>query len=90
APVGQVRAGLRALERVPVRDGTALHLPDGEAVGIVTSGSLSPSLNYPIAMGYLPKAHTAPGTRIDAMVRGKSVAMEVVPLPFVETRYRKN
>lgn len=90
APVGQVRAGLRALERVPVRDGTALHLPDGEAVGIVTSGSLSPSLNYPIAMGYLPKAHTAPGTRIDAMVRGKPVAMEVVPLPFVETRYRKN
>lgn len=90
APVGQVRAGLRAMERVPVRDGTALHLPDGEAVGIVTSGSLSPSLNYPIAMGYLPKAHTAPGTRIDAMVRGKPVAMEVVPLPFVETRYRKN
>lgn len=85
-----VRVGLHAMERVPVRDGTALHLPDGTSIGVVTSGSIAPSLDRPIAMGYVPPEFAQPGTRIDAMVRGKPVAMEVVPLPFVGTRYYKN
>lgn len=88
-PLPNQRVGLHALEQVPVRDGTPLHVPDGASIGVVTSGSLAPSLDRPIAMGYLPAAHTAYGTRINAMVRGKPVAMEVVPLPFVGTRYRK-
>lgn len=90
AAVNSVRVGLHAMERVPVRDGTPLHIPEGAAIGVVTSGSLAPSLDRPIAMGYVPPTHAQPGTRIDAMVRGKPVAMEVVPLPFVGTRYRKN
>lgn len=89
-PVDRLRVGLHAMERVPVRDGTALHLPGGGAIGVVTSGSLAPTLERPIAMGYLPPAYAQPGTRIDAMVRGKPVAMEVVPLPFIAPRYRKN
>lgn len=89
-PVERVRVGLHAMERVPVRDGTPLHLPGSAAVGVVTSGSLSPTLERPIAMGYLPPACAPAGTRIDAMVRGKPVAMEVVPLPFIGPRYRKN
>ena len=90
APVDTVRVGLHAMERVPVRDGMPLHIPDGAAIGYVTSGSLAPTLDRPIAMGYVPPAHAQIGTRIDALVRGKPVAMEVVPLPFVGTRYRKN
>lgn len=90
APVESVRVGLHAMERVPVRDGTPLHLPDGAAIGYVTSGSLAPSLDRPIAMGYVPPGCAHAGTRIDALVRGKPVSMEVVPLPFVGTRYRKN
>lgn len=90
APVDTVRVGLHAMERVPVRDGTPLHIPDGAAIGYVTSGSLAPTLDRPIAMGYVPPTHAQIGTRIDALVRGKPVAMEVVPLPFVGTRYRKN
>ncbi|MEG0317824.1 MAG: glycine cleavage system aminomethyltransferase GcvT [Comamonas sp.] len=90
APVDTVRVGLHAMERVPVRDGTPLHIPDGAAIGYVTSGSLAPTLDRPIAMGYVPPAHAQIGSRIDALVRGKAVAMEVVPLPFVGTRYRKN
>ena len=90
APVDSVRVGLHAMERVPVRDGTPLHAVDGAAIGVVTSGSLAPTLDRPIAMGYVPPAYAQAGTRIDAMVRGKPVAMEVVPLPFVGTRYRKN
>lgn len=89
-PVTRLRVGLHAMEHIPVREGTALHLPAGPAIGLVTSGSLSPSLERPIAMGYVPPSYAAYGTRIDAMVRGKPVAMEVVPLPFLGTRYRKN
>ena len=88
--VEMVRVGLHALERVPVRDGTALYLPEGARVGHVTSGLLSPTLDRPIAMGYLPPGYARPGTRIDALVRGRPVPMEVIPLPFIGTRYRKN
>lgn len=90
APLSVVRVGLHAMERVPVRDGAALHLPDGTAIGAVTSGSLSPTLDRPIAMAYVPPQYAEYATRINAMVRGKPVAMEVVPLPFVGNRYRKS
>lgn len=89
-PVQRQRIGLHGLERVPVRDGTPLHIPQGEQVGVVTSGLLSPTLDRAIAMGYVPTAFSAYGTRLDAMVRGKPVPMEVVPLPFIATRYRKS
>jgi aminomethyltransferase len=81
------RVGLVALERVPVRDGTPLESTDGQGVGQVTSGLLAPTVDRPIAMGYVPLALAAPGTRLQARVRGKAVPMEVVPLPFVPARY---
>ena len=67
-----------------------LHRPGGIAVGQVTSGLLSPSTDRPIAMGYVPPDCAAHGTRLDALVRGKPVPMEVIPLPFIGTRYRKS
>ena len=88
--VSMVRVGLQALERVPVRDGTALHLPQSTAIGTVTSGLLSPTLNTPIAMAYVPPAHSAHGTLLHAMVRGRAVPMEVTHMPFVATRYCKS
>ena len=87
--VKRVRVGLRALERVPVREHTALHLPDGAAVGEVTSGLLGPSADAPIAMAYVDTAHSASGTRLDALVRGKAVPMQVCPMPFVPHRYHR-
>ncbi len=83
------RVGLIALERIPVRDHTALHSQDGALIGEVTSGLLGPSINQPIAMGYVPPAFAAIGTRIVAMVRGKPVAMEVTSTPFLPTRYHR-
>ena len=85
----RVRVGLRALERVPVREHTALHLPGGAAVGEVTSGLLGPSADAPIAMAYVDAAHSAPGTRLDALVRGKPVPMQICPMPFVPHRYHR-
>ena len=81
------RVGLRALERVPVREHTVLHDTTGQPVGEVSSGLLGPTINTPIAMAYVRSELAIPGTRLDAQVRGKSVPMEVVTLPFVPTRY---
>ena len=81
------RVGLKALERVPVRDHTALHTLSGEAIGEVTSGLLGPSINQPVAMGYVGSKFAAIGTQVNALVRGKPVLMEVCAMPFVPTNY---
>ncbi|CAN7484259.1 MULTISPECIES: glycine cleavage system aminomethyltransferase GcvT [Variovorax] len=81
------RVGLVALERVPVRDGTVLQSFEGKDIGFVTSGLLGPTADRPIAMGYVATAYSEPGTRVQAIVRGKPVPMEVSTLPFVPTRY---
>jgi aminomethyltransferase len=83
----QKRIGLIAQERIPVRDGTELVSVDGAAVGKVTSGMLGPTINQPIAMGYVNIDFTANDTMVHAMVRGKPVPMKVCPMPFVLQRY---
>ena len=86
-PAARKLVGLQALERVPVREHSALQAPDGQPLGEVTSGLLSPTVDAPIALGYVPPAFTTPGTRLQALVRGKPVPMTVVALPFVPHRY---
>ncbi|MDO9134671.1 glycine cleavage system aminomethyltransferase GcvT [Hydrogenophaga sp.] len=86
-PLQRKRVGLIALERIPVRDHTELQAPGGEPIGEVTSGLLGPSADKPVAMGYVSPAHSAVGTRLHAMVRGKPVPMEVSAMPFVPNRY---
>jgi aminomethyltransferase len=81
------RVGLVALERVPVRDHTELQDLRGQRIGEVTSGLLGPTIDKPVAMGYVPPEFAALGTKINAIVRGKPVPMEVVTMPFVATRY---
>ncbi|MEI7786395.1 MAG: glycine cleavage system aminomethyltransferase GcvT [Betaproteobacteria bacterium] len=81
------RVGLLALERVPVREHSELQDQDGQHLGEVTSGLLSPSVGQPIAMGYVTPRCAAVGTRLQALVRGKPVPMQVCALPFHPTRY---
>jgi len=83
------RVGLVALERIPVRDGTPLQSFEGMAIGQVTSGLLGPTVDRPVAMGYVAAAYAEPGTRIQAVVRGKLVPMEVSTLPFLPARYHR-
>lgn len=87
AELTRKRVGLRALERVPVREHTELQDSAGRRVGEVSSGLLGPTVDQPIAMGYVDIACAALGTRLNALVRGKAVPMEVCALPFVPTRY---
>jgi aminomethyltransferase len=87
ATLARKRVGLVALERVPVRDHTELQSTDGAKIGEVTSGLLGPTINQPVAMGYVKPEFAALGTRVNAIVRGKAVPMEVAAMPFVPNRY---
>ena len=88
-PLPRRRVGLLALDRVPVREHSVLQSVDGKDVGEVTSGLLGPSIDQPIAMGYVHPDHASPGHRLNAVVRGKAVPMEVVAMPFVPNRYHR-
>jgi aminomethyltransferase len=83
------RVGLLALERVPVREHTVLQSIEGQPVGEVSSGLLGPSIDEPIAMAYVDTALAVVGQRLNAIVRGKSVPMQVAAMPFVPNRYHR-
>ncbi|WP_084395703.1 glycine cleavage system aminomethyltransferase GcvT [Henriciella aquimarina] len=82
------RVGIRPLERAPAREGTEIHVK-GEPVGVVTSGGFGPSVDGPVAMGYVRADLAEPGTPVELMVRGKPRAGEVAALPFVEHNYKR-
>ncbi len=82
------RVGIQPLERAPAREGTEIHV-DGAKVGTVTSGGFGPSVDRPIAMGYVRTDLAVPGTKIDLMVRGKARPAEVCDLPFVQPNYKR-
>jgi aminomethyltransferase len=84
---GRVRVGLRPEGRAPARAGTMIVAEDGTEAGSVTSGGFSPSLGAPIAMGYVRRGLSAPGSRLYLMVRGKPLPALVTTLPFVPHRY---
>jgi aminomethyltransferase len=88
-PLQRLRVGLVARERVPVREHVKLENMDGQIVGEVTSGLLSPTLNQPVAIAYVEPDYAVAGTELFAMVRGKPVPMEVTATPFVPTRYHR-
>ena len=87
AGAGRQRVGLVGLERTPVREGAVLFDAHDEPLGCVTSGTLGPTVGRPIAMAYVPAAHTAPGTSLFAEVRSRRVPMQVTPLPFAPHHY---
>ncbi|HUN41949.1 MAG TPA: glycine cleavage system aminomethyltransferase GcvT [Acetobacteraceae bacterium] len=83
----RVRAGIRPEGRAPARALTDIVAADGTAAGVITSGGFSPTLNAPIAMGYVRRDLAAPGTPVFVVVRGKSLPAAVATLPFVPHRY---
>ena len=85
--VSHKRTGLLGLERVPVREGAKLVDTHGHPLGHVTSGTLSPSLDQPIAMAYLASNHALPQHEVYAEVRGKRLPMRVTAMPFAPHRY---
>jgi aminomethyltransferase len=86
------RVGLRSKERTPVRGGSPLYSDPGAQapLGQVTSGGFGPTVNAPVAMGYIASAAAKPGTLLLADVRGKRIPVEVSELPFVEPNYKRH
>lgn len=83
------RVGLVGLERVPVREGTAIVDAQGHKLGHVTSGTLGPTVHEPVAMAYLAANHAALQHEVYAEVRGKRLPMRVSPMPFTPHRYHR-
>jgi aminomethyltransferase len=82
------RVGISPDGRAPAREHTAILTPDGqELVGEITSGGFGPTVNGPIAMGYVRRDLSDDGSKLSLMVRGKPLPATVVPLPFVPHRY---
>jgi aminomethyltransferase len=80
------RVGLLPEGKAIARDGAEIVLA-GAVVGKVTSGGFAPTLGRAIAMGYVERAKSAVGTKVELMVRGKPVPAEIVPMPFVKHAY---
>lgn len=82
------RVGIALDGRQPVREGAQI-VAGGASTGIVTSGTFSPSLNRPIAMGYVETKNAGNGTAFDILVRGKALPAQTAPMPFVPHRYKR-
>jgi aminomethyltransferase len=85
--IARQRVGFIVEGRAPVREGAEIIDNAGDVIGVITSGGFSPSLQKPIAMGYVDIDYSTTGTKVNAMVRGKSRPLIVSPMPFVPQRY---
>ena len=83
----QKRVGFEIDGRQPVREGALVLDAEGNEVGKITSGGFSPSLQRPIAMGYVASHLASDGTTLKLEQRGKLFDARVVPMPFVPHRY---
>lgn len=82
------RVGLRPEGRAPVRDGAEIRDVDsGAVIGVVTSGGFGPTLEAPVAMGYVPTSHAGTGTVVTLALRGRDIPATVTALPFVPARF---
>ena len=85
------RVGLKPEGRAPVRENAPLFADETstQQIGTVTSGGFGPSVNAPVAMGYVPAALAANGTLLFAEVRGQRLPVRVASLPFSPHTYKR-
>lgn len=83
------RVGIRPLGRAPARGHTEIQDGHGRRIGEITSGGFGPSVNGPVAMGYVETAYSKVGTPLTLIVRGQTQSAQVESLPFVPHRYFK-
>jgi aminomethyltransferase len=85
------RVGLRPEGRAPVRGGAPIFASEEAQapIGAVTSGCFGPSLNAPVAMGYVAAGYAETGARLFAEVRGARLPVAVAAMPFITPGYRR-
>ncbi|MEQ8333283.1 glycine cleavage system aminomethyltransferase GcvT [Nisaea sp.] len=83
------RVGILPDGRAPAREGTEIQAPDGTSIGSITSGGFGPSLEAPLAMGYVTTEHAAAGSAVNVVVRGKALPAKIAKMPFVPNGYKR-
>lgn len=84
-----LRVGIKPEGRAPIREKTELFVGD-KKVGVITSGGFGPTVDGPVAMGYVNADCAKTGTKLTAMLRGMPRPCEVAALPFVKNNYKKD
>jgi aminomethyltransferase len=87
--VKRKRVGIKPDGRAPAREGTVIQNAAGRAIGIITSGGFGPTINGPVAMGYVETEYASEGTPLLLIVRDKALPASVVKLPFVPNRFKR-
>jgi aminomethyltransferase len=85
----RLRVGIRPEGRAPAREGTEIADAAGAVIGKITSGGFGPTVNGPVAMGYVTTANAAVGTQVQALVRGQKLPARVAAMPFAPHRYHR-
>ena len=83
------RVGLSIHGRAPVREGAELQDGCGNSIGAVTSGGFGPTLEAPVAMGYVATEYAKVGTELIAVVRNREISVTVAKMPMIEQRYHR-
>ncbi|HOY78552.1 MAG TPA: glycine cleavage system aminomethyltransferase GcvT [Hyphomonadaceae bacterium] len=83
------RVGIKPTGRAPAREGTEIQSADGQVIGVVTSGGFGPSVNGPVAQGYVDTSYAKIGTPVKLIVRGKALEAEIAAMPFVPAKYKR-
>ena len=81
--------GILPQGRAPARAGVEIYDQDGNAIGQITSGGFGPTVQAPVAMGYVHADHSAPGQELHLIIRGKPQPATVCALPFVSQNYKR-
>jgi aminomethyltransferase len=87
--VSRKRVGIKPDGRAPAREGTEIQDESGRKIGVITSGGFGPTVNGPVAMGYVETAYAAAGTPVQLIVRGQAMPAQVFNLPFVPSRFKR-
>jgi aminomethyltransferase len=87
--VKRKRVGIKPDGRAPAREGTTIQNAAGRVIGKITSGGFGPSVNGPVAMGYVETAFAAEGTPLHLIVRDKALPAAVVKLPFIPNNFKR-
>lgn len=85
--VARKRVGFTVVGRAPVREGAEIQDGNGNKIGRITSGGFGPTLQAPLAMGYVSSEYAAIGTELIALVRSREISITVAKMPMVEQRY---
>jgi aminomethyltransferase len=87
--VSRKRVGIKPEGRAPARDGTEIQNAEGRKIGVITSGGFGPSVNGPIAMGYVETAFAEVGTAVNLIVRGQALPAQIIKLPFIPNNFKR-